>query len=96
MTDAFSTLQRVMIFSAICAITGAKTLSIITGDSITVDGTLGGEYITPVDINVNDVSTYGDLIEAINTAYRINNPNAAQVSGQDRWYKNRRRWRNKL
>jgi hypothetical protein len=48
-------------------------LGLTSGDTITIDGKVGGRAISTVNFSVSGASTYKDLADAVKNAFRINN-----------------------
>lgn len=57
-------------------------LNLENGDTITINGTLGGDVIDESVLEIDEFSTYGDLIEKMNAAYQINNTDGVHVNSQ--------------
>jgi len=54
-------------------------LGLSAGDTITIDGKVGGKAIATVNFSVSATSTYKDFADAVKNAFRINNPKGVQI-----------------
>ena len=60
------------------------SLGLSSGDTITINGAVGGDAITPVSQVIGtDLSTYGEYANAIEIAFGINNRDGAMIDGED-------------
>jgi len=54
-------------------------LGLTSGDTITIDGKVGGRAISTVNFSVSGTSTYKDLADAVKNAFRINNSKGVEI-----------------
>jgi flagellar hook protein FlgE len=54
-------------------------LGLTSGDTITIDGKVGGRAISTVNFSVSGASTYKDLADAVKNAFRINNSKGVEI-----------------
>lgn len=54
-------------------------LGLVAGDTITIDGKVGGKAISTVNFSVNATSKYKDFADAVKNAFRIGNPKGVEI-----------------
>jgi len=54
-------------------------LGLVAGDTITIDGKVGGKAISTVNFSVNATSKYKDFADAVKNAFRISNPKGVEI-----------------
>lgn len=60
-----------------------QSLSIANGDTITINGTVGGTAITPDTLSVAAGTTYGDMANSIEVAFGINNDSGVEIDADN-------------